>query len=337
MEERNPVLTVHNIFNDFFGEENVDLQGLDIIVHFPKVTVTNENNRSIDITELWAKVNLCQDGTVDGGFKLVRSEFTKEQFLSGYSHSHISSVSRINFNNWFTPCLGTGPIRDTLSSLACSFSEEMWQLFCLELSKYVTVESLEGRPYMYLERVGAGYLKIEPVEFKQLMCVESNDNQDRQIDSFIPYVISKKPFDFNYINNCYGVAMSEKDIIVTLSNLFIEWYNSLPKHEKSTKEELFDYDIVRKGKIIKGRLCYVSPQRTSMGYTSILGREMFTFKGKPVKFNITERQQDEDPNESILLSPNMLNLILNRILRTINNKYGKREDFPSTRETQWYL
>ena len=75
---------VYDIFNDFFGEERVDLQDTNIIVHFPKVTVTNEYNRSVDITHLWVKVPLNSNGTIANIFCMVRSEYTYQQFVSGY-------------------------------------------------------------------------------------------------------------------------------------------------------------------------------------------------------------------------------------------------------------
>ena len=64
MENQSLRQRVYDIFKDFFGEENVDLQDNYIIIHFPKVTVTNEHDRSIDITHLWVRVPVDTNGTI---------------------------------------------------------------------------------------------------------------------------------------------------------------------------------------------------------------------------------------------------------------------------------
>ena len=341
MEERDPISIVYNIFIEFFGEENVDLQEQTILVHFPEVKVTNENNRSVDITHLWVKVKLSLDGTINGYFQMMRSEFTLEQFKSGYSHSHIPSVTINNCYRWADPCLGRGPIRNTIASLSTQFSEEMWSLFCLELSKYVTVESLTGVPYMHLERIGISNLFTQEIRFPFSYLGECSSALEPYIAAFIPIILSKKPFGFNFFNGSYGIAMSDRDLLITLSNLFIEWYNSLPATQQPSREELFAKGVIYKGKCIGNKLYYIFDRSTNevVDYNSLIGRPLFKFKNRVITFNITNmvRTIDDDPNISIFLSEAMVLSIINRILRTINNKYGQpnTEDFSG--ETHRYL
>lgn len=328
MDKQNPKEIVHNIFNDFFGEENVDLQENNIIVHFPKVTISNEFDRSIDITHLWAKISLSDEGTIVGTFKLIRSELTEEQFFSGYSHSHIPIITLQNYDRWADPCLGSGPINGTITSLIPEFSEEGWRLFCLELSKYVTVESITGGPYKRFESIGVKNL-TEEIKFPFLHydnLILSN-RITQVINSFIPYILYKKPFGFNFSNESYGIAMSDKDIFITLSNLFIEYYNSLPKKLQIPSSELYSSGIINKGKVIDGKLYYVGcnpSNRISSG--EAIGKVLFHFKGEPVTFNIVGPSPVEDSNLSIFLARNVVIVIIDRILRTINNKYGQYEN-----------
>lgn len=329
MEEQTPILIVHNIFNKFFGEENVDLQGLTLIIHFPKVRVTNELDRSVDITHLWVKVNLSTDGTIDGCFEMMRSEFTAEQFESGYSHSHLHLVTTNNYNLWATPCLGSGPIRNTIASLSVQFSEEMWNLFCFELSKYITVESLSGGPYIKLERIGiVNNNFLREITFP-LAPINTNDqfpDFEPYVAALIPVILSKKPFGFNYFNGNYGIAMSERDLFIILSNLFIEWYNSLPTIQRAPKEELFEGGIIYRGKCIGNKLYYIFNGGISTNdYTRLIGKNLFNFKNKAVTFNITNivSNVEDDPNISIFLSSTIVTIIIDKILRTINNKYGQ--------------
>ena len=150
------VYDVHQVFKDFFGEEYVDLQNVPddgqllplgvsldklsetnisdehiadfksrfedhkfaIMVWWPKVTVTNENDRSVEIDDLYAKIEILMDGTIpyeNTGFKLNRSTFSKAQYISGYLHSHVHQFT--NIPSFSDPCLGTGPIKETIHSL----------------------------------------------------------------------------------------------------------------------------------------------------------------------------------------------------------------------------
>lgn len=346
MEEQDPISIIHSIFINFFGEENVDLQGQTIIVHFPKVTVTNENDRSVDITHLWAKVELSRDGTINGSFQLLRSELTSEQFFCGYSHSHISYRDTTNFDRWANPCLGQGPIRGTIASLSREFSEDMWNLFCLELSKYVTVESLAGTPYMYLERIGQNNRSVQKVKFPfRPIYLETNyfvgDEANQTITEFIPYILQKRPFGFNYNNSSYSIAMSDRDLFITLSNLFIEYYNSLPGNTKVPSSSLYETGVIAKGKIIGNELYYIRDYSSSSSeHGNIVGRSLFRFKDKTITFNIVDDTQSENNrNISIFLTEAVVNVIIDRILRTINNKYGHSdtEESDFSRETHRYL
>lgn len=328
MEEQNRISIIHSIFNEFFGEENVDLQGQTILIHFPKVKVTNEHDRSVDITHLWVKVELLLDGTINGYFQMMRSELTLEQFMSGYSHSHIHFISADNFDSWSDPCLGRGPIRNTITSLATQFSEEMWSLFCLELSKYVTVESLVGVPYVYLEKIGVRDDRItQLIQFPLNYPVRCPSIFEPYIVAFIPFILKKRPFGFNFFNDSYGIAMSDRDLFITLSNLFIEWYNSLPAERQTPREELFSGGILFKGKCIGNKLYYTcnSNYNIEANYNRLIGRSLFRFKNRTITFNITNivKTVDDDPNAAIFLSKIMVAAIVNRILRTINNKYGQ--------------
>lgn len=121
-------LKVLDIFNDFFGEAYVDMQGalseeelkswifdlpqtdfeevltdfsdpsnlyklkgliipnkLFILIHFPHVRITNEHDRYVDITHLWVKVEINDNGTINK-FTFNRSEYPVAQFVSGYMH-----------------------------------------------------------------------------------------------------------------------------------------------------------------------------------------------------------------------------------------------------------
>ena len=125
-----------------------------ILVHFPHVRITNEYNRFVDINHLYAKVKVLHNGSMNGYFALNRAEYTYLHISNGYMHSHVSSIPTSDFTQFQTPCTGTGPINDTMSNLSREFDSDIWKLFCLELSKYVEVESIAGTPYHRLGHLG---------------------------------------------------------------------------------------------------------------------------------------------------------------------------------------
>ncbi len=126
------VYNVYEVFQNYFGEGFVDLQGLPdddtiaesfavaeipmredgsgyeadgrtfngvarsyagihpfILVYWPTVKVTNENDRSILIYDLYAKITLDAKGMIPveyRGFTLNRSTYTLEQWVCDYMH-----------------------------------------------------------------------------------------------------------------------------------------------------------------------------------------------------------------------------------------------------------
>ena len=241
---------LYGIFCDFFGEEFVDMQGcptleeyinwvstngteesimdtdiivprsllskIFILVRFPEVRVTNENDRFIDIWELYAKVPITFEGKImSSGFLLNRAEYDMFQFKNDYLHSHVNGIPTYDFTSFQRPCLGRGPIRATITTLATEeFDELRWQLFCLELSKYVQVESLTGGPYKRMENLGKETLRS--VSRTWLMCNESDlptfgSLTRSNIKDFVKWVLNRKKLKFDFSNGTYGIGMSFTD------------------------------------------------------------------------------------------------------------------------------
>lgn len=343
MEEKTPLQKVVDIFIDYYGEDRIDLQGNYIYVYFPYVTVTNENDRSIDITELYAKVNVDDYGKLISTFALNRSEYKIEQWLSDYMHSHIPSIPKDNLISFLTPCLGGGPIRGTCSTLNIEFDEDIWRLFVLELDKYVHTESVSGRPYHYLERISLINNRTEEVDINQgLYSLTTSEIEDTVINKFLPYIIQRRLLSFAF-NNKYIIADSPYNIVVKLSNLFIEWYNNLPASEQGTiKEDMFNDEMLIICKVNNERIfknCIIN--RDYSMYRRVIGTNLWKFKGNTVRLNITGIPENNNPiaemdeNSSVLLHPDIVMNLVNRILRIVNYKYGNTEGSESSQETTY--
>ena len=202
-----------------------------IFVHFPNVTITNEHNDSINIKDLYARIPIYWNGTLNHRFEMIVTTYTRTLFNAGYCHSHLHTLYG-NKPKFDTPCLGTGPLVETCKVLTLNFTEDNWKLFCVELSRYVTVESLLGTPYYRMTNItnksSNKPIKIHNVpdyiwSYKELL-VETIHN-----------LISKKLLNFKYVNGEYNFANSEAELIRIISNEFIAIYNN--KFNKKEIEE----------------------------------------------------------------------------------------------------
>ena len=316
-------ITVKEIIgNVVFGE-------IFILVHFPHVRVTNEHNKFVDINHLWAKVRVMYDGTLSGKFTLNRSEYTLLHFRSHYMHSHISSIPKSDFTQFQNPCTGSGPINGTISTLNRDYDEDMWNMFCLELSKYVTVESVAGRPYHYLEKLGTNDMQAGEDKFITYLfpnyCV--NDILSDKFKEFVRYFINSKKLKFNYVNGSYSIGMSLIEFIVLISNEFIKWYNDqFNKGKLTTKfEDLKKHGILRECIIDNGKIYYDRSINNANNYAQYIGKQVCMFKGKEITVDITDITKVGNENKSIILDTQTALYILTTILKVLNYRYGRNK------------
>ena len=307
-----------NKFNDIF-----------ILVHFPHVRVTNEHDRFVDINHLWAKVEVGYNGRLRDKFRLNRSEYTMLHISSDYLHSHVSSVYTDDFTYFQYPCLGEGPINDTIHTLKNCYDEDIWNMFCLELSKYVTVESIAGRPFNYLENLGTTNMRMERSRFITYL---SPNYYGTVIDSdelkeFVRDFISLKKLKFNYVNGSYSIGMSFIEYIVLISNEFIKWFNN--KFNKgeliATFEQLKNGNVLRECIISNGKIYYDNHKINIDEYTRYIGKKVCTFKGKEITVNITDIDEVRNNNKSIILNIRTALYILTTILKVLNYRYGRNK------------
>lgn len=369
-------MEVYEIFCNFFGEEFVDLQGFSdfedfklrikdnisiaqimsdnvnicnslfnvfILVRFPEVRITNENNRYIDIWELYAQVFINRDGTIKGTFGLNRSKYNKFQFSNKYIHSHVTRLDVNRLSMFHNPCLGEGPIRDTITLLTAEFDALRWELFCLELSKYVTVESLDGGPYIKLEGLGKNSLTRYSNTWSSDYIAYKNINNSlifsrNQIKDFIEYVIRRNQFKFNYIGS-YGIATSYINWVVFLSNEFISWLNERIESGfiNTSYSELISKKILYKG-IIKDD-CFFVVLDNNITPSNYVGGKICTFKGKDVLLEIIPDDNREEVNYSHFIDFNLAEIVYKSIVQVINFEYGnkRKEEFIRDDKKVFYI
>lgn len=319
------VLTSSTTVKERIG--NAKFNDIFILVHFPHVRVTNEHDKFVDINHLWAKVKVMCNGTLNGRFTLNRSEYTLLHIRSHYMHSHISNIPTNDFTQFQNPCTGSGPINGTISALNRDYDEDMWNMFCLELSKYVTVESVAGVPYNYLEKLGTNDMEVGVDRFITYLSPDYYGNviTPDKFKEFVRYFINSKKLKFNYVNGSYSIGMSFIEFIVLISNEFIEWYNDQFNKKVLTADfaKLKIEGILKECIIDNGKIYYDEVRNNVNNYAQYIGKKVCMFKGREITVNITDIDEVRNENKSIILSIRTALYILTTILKVLNYRYGR--------------
>ena len=302
-----------------------------LYIRFPKVTVTNEDDKSVDIDELYVLVPINGNGTLKRNFSMVRSSYPIIQWLSGYSHSHLPSISINRTPHFAYPCLGNGPIGPTQDNLKDEYNIDMWGLFAFELEKYVTQESLLGVPYIKLESIGRSSEATEIKLYYRDALGFSCDNID--FNDFLKSYCSHTNLNVSYKEGQYSLGITDVNFVISLSDYFIKWYNNKVAEGVyyTTLINLISDNILNKV-IIDGNKVYSNAVIQDIdSIQSLEGTHLtmssdsikdFIFKGKPVKLHIDGNLNIKSKNYTLLLNTNICSYMLTKILEIINNKYG---------------
>jgi hypothetical protein len=319
----------NNHINDDFLESITDLGIIDycyedlldemplsyIIIKFPEVTVTNEYNRSTVIKDLFVELPMIGN-LLENRFRMIRTTYDISQWLCGYSHSHLPRIHYNSIPYWKYPCLGSGPLKSTIAALQSSYDEEFVGLFCLELSKYVTVESLAGIPHIRLEGIGANNNNILKVRNYKGRFMANRGI----INPFFKYYIEHNPIKIAYVNSNYVMGESLTDLWIKLSNSFIEWANNNIDNPEYVLQEWLNSGFLHYV-IINNGIVYKNLEQSVLGRINTLnGTEMFNFKGVIQKLTIENVVADNE-NKTLLLSPEVCEYFVTIILKLINYKY----------------
>ena len=311
-----------------------------IMVWWPQVVVTNENAKSILIQDLYAKIEITPDGKIPMeycGFKLNRSTYSELQFTCNYLHSHVNGIPKTDPSIFKEPCLGTGPIRETITTLKMNHDEVTWMLFCQELSLYVITESISGVPYHRLESVGDSSRKFSDHRFHLNVGFPSPYEINMQnwvnfLSDFTVYYLQYGHLSFNFTKGAFVCGMDYYHYMVDISNSFIEYYNSHKKECRSlvpssddTPMALYNKNIIFKV-IVANNNFYLAESPTTCDLSNYEGKHVCTFKGKDITLHICKAQEKEERNEAILLSNNIAMYILKSILKVINYRYANNYD-----------
>ena len=288
-----------------------------IFVHFPDVTITNEHNDSINIKDLYARIPIYWNGTLNHRFEMIVTTYTRTLFNAGYCHSHLHTLYG-NKPRFDTPCLGIGPLVETCGVLTSNFTEDNWRLFCVELSRYVTVESLLGTPYYRMTNI-TNKSNDKPIKVHYVHSYIWNYKE--LLIETIHNLISKKLLNFKYVNGEYNFANSEAELIRIISNEFITIYNDKfnKKEVTETLQQLANKCFIKKVKYFNDNYYFICTVIDRIPSSDVL----FTFKGKDIKTVVTE--DITNVRQIYILNPDKVSYIATKLLEFINMNYGKEQ------------
>ena len=142
-------------------------------IHFPNLTITNSKHESIDLTDMYFRLKFNSDGSI--GLLGTRGSISLPEFENNYSHSHLSSNTKIGEYTNF--CLGTGEIDDQKDALKIALNglkdflekghsgsyatlEDIHKdirirttHLLLQIEPYLSWESIEGGPYISMKDI----------------------------------------------------------------------------------------------------------------------------------------------------------------------------------------
>ena len=305
---------------------------LSIIIRFPVVRVTNEEDKYVIIKDLYALVNV-ERGLLHDSFRLQRTTFSKQHWQCGYAHSHLPELL-----GWQHPCLGTGPIASTQSNLRGCGHIELWGLFAYELGKYVTVESLQGVPYKRLESIG---------EANGIVSLPNNIRTRSSIPGiafiyrFLSEWLQNNTIKMGYRNGQFTLGEDLFLFWVRLSKDFISWFNRYwYSHFKDN--DTWDLDRLQREYILMkcviiGRRIY-NWGRSGNRELDVPTEARFKFKGQDVFIKVEDDTKTEsEPSQVYLISDNIMDNILTILYECANykqRKEGSEEDSASGKEYQ---
>jgi len=322
------------VFDEVFGREYWDMQveprayhnlggnsvynkELNVVVRFPELTVTNENERSILLENFFLRLVFNGRRT----YNLETSDYTyffdmranlegklntpsAQQLYKDYHHSHIhSSADRINFQSF---CTG----RNFFSDLYRGYNNDPCKENLFMLAKYMinmaSTESLAGVPY----------IKMDTVLFTDHSRT-LDESVFHNLNQYVKY-LKIKPVDWTFKNGFLSIVDNEKFernlyelVMNSIDELNMEETNTtwLINNIKCRKDNLGNYYSIRQDFDNDYIQTYIRDQNTN---------NTFYFKGS--KFPISLSKETFINEDNFYLNQKIKKHAKQYIERQINEK-----------------
>lgn len=306
-----------------------DLPLYSILIHFHDITVTNEFCRTTKIEDIYACVPIIPKGTIMKRMLWCRTTTSRSHWSAGYIHSHVlNDISGIF--EWISPCLGQGPICNTMSTLSESFCKDFWSLFWLELDKCIKTESLTGGPFKKLQQLDSSLNFTECYKSFDFTCIYLRYHKYKDlINAIVLRLINDVDLKYRYHLDHIEPAVTFVDFTLLVSKMLLEYLDTVtPETHLNYRKLLEDSVDLLSVQLSSDRSVFFGYK---LGDKYIIGETIdkepsFSFKGEPVEFKMVE-DLDMDYQKDLLtiVHPRMSTAILHRLTLVINNIYARKE------------
>ena len=302
---------VYEVLDEYFKEENVDhTENLYTLIKFNNIIISNEYNDSCKIDDLFIKIKINENGTMNGSFVANRSIYSEIQFRNDYMHSHCPGIPWRNFSDFTSFCIGSGPIRQTITSLNMHFDKDMWLLFCIELDRCVRNESISGGPYRRISTIYNGRRNV--YNFRNDGYYAPNCNTD-EYDGFIMYMAEHDLLKYGFSNGRYTIANDDLSMLLNMSKYYMD-YARLNNIDMINNMVEVVYD--------NNKIYYTNNEETLRDLSQFIDQYVCTFKGQRYGIQIYKDNKEAFKVNKLYVLPECdFRCIVARILKIVNENY----------------
>lgn len=300
------------------------------LLHYPSIKVTNENNNSIIVNDLYVLVGIVDN--VFNTMKALVATYDRKKAAVGYAFSHIPRVSRIEDLKFNGCCLGNCPINSlktrmaTQSKRASGVRDELISMMCMNIDRYFHVESISGGPYVKMSEVkdaqsgkkgNVVYYNIYSTNTSfagripnDIVPVIKKAMMDMYVDGkvFVKRVIRGNPNPRRGSLNC---SIKRRELFtddeyrfcINFTKYFKRAYAEMSLLKKLTNTEVLLSNGLLKIYGTDGKKLY-TPEHGSSGQSIVHnnGMFLFNFKGKPVHLSVTGDDIESNNHENIFIN-----------------------------------
>lgn len=298
-----------------------------IIIHIPEKKVVNENNESTLIHDVYVRLIINQNWKGNlylSSYSIARSTYSKNEIIEGYIHSHLpKAYSKEDFTNFKSPCLGSGPINNTIDFLSDGiFNSDIWNLFALELDLYLGTESLAGGPYVYLRSLKQGDKKYIFNNYYP-SDIKVDKRVKEVVTTVLPEILNRDNL-IGFDGYSYFLTESIEDFIININEAITK------KFSEEYIEKFIHKNYISECKLNdKGELKVIEKNSSNLVDIDELDSLYLTenFKGKKIPIKVIKSEDDntEVKTYKIIGHPDIYSYLYKSIIDAINIKNSNHE------------
>lgn len=311
---------------DFYVDINNKFH-LKVVIRFPKIEITNENQEKHIIEDLFVCFDVLHSysqGLGNSYFKNLygtRGTLSYIEWVRGYFHSHLGTVDVSSSSLSFYLkefCLGVDTeVINVEEALALEYDENMFQMYLYCIRTLVEWESLEGTPYKYIKDLTISSESEEIVRISKNTC--------HLYYNLFRGLISSLDVDFVLQNGKYKIVKNQKakDFIKSVVIQFdIEYY---PKLLVIRDEQNRFMSYASPETVVNPNV----PLRDSEG-----NPPKYLFRGEEIPFKI-HLYDGEKPNlDAYFVHPSFINYVIEQLENELYEKTVRKHTIERYHQSQ---